>query len=337
MRVAVLTTSYPRSAGDAAGRFVADAVDHVRARGVDVEVVGPQQYRHYGIAYGHGMLGNLRRRPWLAVLVPALLASFVRAARRVDADLLHAHWLLAGWVAERSGKPYVVQVWGTDVELAQRAPWLARRVLRGARLVIAASNDLAERARALGAREVRVIPSGVELPERVGTEAEPAEVLYAGRLSAEKGVLELLDAAEGLNLVVAGDGPLRDRVPFARGFVPHDELQELYARAAVIACPSRREGFGVACLEAMAHGRPVVATRVGGLLDLVVDGETGIVVPPRDPAALRSALERLLADPDLRRKLGAAGRDRAGTHFSWEKVTDATLAAYAEAIGTMDP
>jgi glycosyltransferase involved in cell wall biosynthesis len=337
MRVAVLTTSYPRSAGDAAGRFVADAVDHVRARGVDVEVVGPQQYRHYGIAYGHGMLGNLRRRPWLAVLVPALLASFVRAARRVDADLLHAHWLFAGWVAERSGKPYVVQVWGTDVELARRAPWLARRVLRGARLVIAASNDLAERARALGAREVRVIPSGVELPERVGTEAEPAEVLYAGRLSAEKGVLELLDAAEGLNLVVAGDGPLRDRIPFARGFVPHDELQQLYARAAVIACPSRREGFGVACLEAMAHGRPVVATRVGGLLDLVVDGETGIVVPPRDPAALRSALERLLADPDLRRKLGAAGRDRAGTHFSWEKVTDATLAAYAEAIGTMDP
>ena len=337
MRVAVLTTSYPRSAGDAAGRFVADAVDHVRARGVEVEVVGPQQYRHYGIAYGHGMLGNLRRRPWLALLVPALLASFVRAARRVDADLLHAHWLPAGWVAERSGKPYVVQVWGTDVELARRAPWLARRVLRRARLVIAASNDLAERARALGAREVRVIPSGVELPERVGTEAEPAEVLYAGRLSAEKGVLELLDAAEGLNLVVAGDGPLRDRIPFARGFVPHDELQQLYARAAVIACPSRREGFGVACLEAMAHGRPVVATHVGGLLDLVVDGETGIVVPPRDPAALRSALDRLLVDPDLRRKLGSAGRDRARTHFSWERVTDATLAAYAEAVGTMEP
>jgi glycosyltransferase involved in cell wall biosynthesis len=337
VRVGVLTTSYPRSAGDAAGRFVADAVDHVRARGVDVEVVGPQQYRHYGIAYGHGMVGNLRRRPWLALLVPALLASFVRAARRVDADLLHAHWLPAGWVAERSGIPYVVQVWGTDVELARRAPWLARRVLHRARLVIAASNDLAERARVLGAREVRVIPSGVELPEDVGTEAEPAEVLYAGRLSAEKGVLELLDAAAGLNMVVAGDGPLRERIPFARGFVPHDELQQLYARAAVVACPSRREGFGVACLEAMAHGRPVVATRVGGLLDLVVDGETGIVVPPRDPAALRSALKRLLADPDLRRKLGSAGRERARTHFSWERVTDATLAAYAEAIGTMEP
>jgi glycosyltransferase involved in cell wall biosynthesis len=336
MRVAVLTTSYPRSAGDSAGRFLADAVDHVRARGVEVEVVGPQQYRHYGIAYGHGVLGNLRRRPWLALLVPALLAGFVRAARHVDADLVHAHWLPAGWVAARSGKPYVVQVHGTDVELARRAPWLARRVLRSARLVIAVSNDLAERARALGAREVRVIPNGVAVPVQVGEEAEPAEVLYAGRLSPEKGVLELLEAAQGMNLVIAGDGPLRDRVPSARGFVPRDVLRELYARAAVVACPSRREGFGVACLEAMAHARPVVATRVGGLLDLVVDGETGILVPPRDPAALRLALERLLGDAALRRKLGAAGRERARAHFSWEKVTDATLAAYAEALGTME-
>ena len=153
--------------------------------------------------------------------------------------------------------------------------------------MIAASRDLADRARSLGAREVRVVPSGVDLPPEVGAEAEPPEVLYAGRLSPEKGVLELVEAAGDLNLVVAGDGPLRGQIPGAQGFVVHDELQQLYARAAVVACPSRREGFGVACLEAMAHGRPVVATAVGGLLDLVVDGETGIVVPPRDPAALR--------------------------------------------------
>ena len=337
MRVAVLTTSYPRSPHDTAGRFVADAVERIRARGVDVEVVGPAQFRHYGIAYGHGVLGNLRRRPWLAPFVPALLAGFVRAARRVDADLLHAHWLPAGWVAARTGKPYVVQVWGTDVALARRAPWLARRVLRGARLVIAASSDLAEQARELGAREIRVIPSGVDLPGEVGEEAEPPEILYAGRLSPEKGVLELVEAARGMNLVVAGDGPLRARVPTARGFVPHDELQQLYARAAVVVCPSRREGFGVACLEAMAHGRPVVATAVGGLLDLVVPGETGLVVPPRDPAALRAALERLLEDPDLRRRLGRAGRARAAERFSWKTVTDATLAAYAEVVGTMGP
>jgi glycosyltransferase involved in cell wall biosynthesis len=103
----------------------------------------------------------------------------------------------------------------------------------------------------------------------------------------------------------------------------------------VVVCPSRREGFGVACLEAMAHGRPVVATAVGGLRDLVVDGETGIVVPPRDPAALRTALTTLLADRDLRRRLGSAGRERARAGFSWDAATDATLAAYSEAVGRM--
>jgi len=332
MRVGVLTTSYPRYPGDAAGRFVADAVEHVRRRGVDVEVVGPEQFRGYGLTLGHGVLGNLRRRPWLALFVPALLSSYVRAARRVDADLLHAHWLPSGWVAARSGRPYVVQVWGTDVELARRAPRLARGVLRGARLVIAASTALADSARELGATSVEVIPSGVELPAEVGAEASPPEVLYAGRLSPEKGVDELVDAARGMKLVVAGDGPLRARVPGALGFVPHDELQRLYARAAIVACPSRREGFGVACLEAMAHGRPVVASSVGGLRDLVVDGETGLVVPPRDRAALRRALERLLEDSDLRRRLGAAGRERARERFSWDAVTDATLAAYRMSV-----
>jgi len=332
MRVAVLTTSYPRYPGDAAGRFVADAVEHVRARGVAVEVVGPGEFRGFGLTYGHGVIGNLRRRPWLALFVPALLADFVRAARTVDADLLHAHWLPSGWVAARTGRPYVVQVWGTDVELVRRAPGLARRVLRGARLVIAASTALAESARALGATKVEVIPSGVDVPPEVGEEASPPEVLYAGRLSPEKGVEELVEATRGLNLVVAGDGPLRSRVPQARGFVPHEELQQLYARAAVVACPSRREGFGVACLEAMAHGRPVVATGVGGLRDLVVDGEGGLVVPTRDPVALRAALDRLLGDPGLRRRLGSGGRERAQEHFSWDVVTEATVAAYRMAL-----
>jgi glycosyltransferase involved in cell wall biosynthesis len=85
----------------------------------------------------------------------------------------------------------------------------------------------------------------------------------------------------------------------------------------------------------MAHGRPVVASSVGGLRDLVVDRETGLVVPPRDPAALRAALEELLGDRVLRRALGAAARERARERFSWETVTDSTLAAYAEAAGRM--
>ena len=334
MKVVVLTTSYPRFEGDAAGHFVGAAVERLRGRGLELDVVSPLRFNHYGIAYGDGVVGNLRRAPLRAALLPLMLAAFRRAAAGAarDADLVHAHWLPAGAIARSLRKPYVVQVWGTDVELARRAPWLARPVLRRARRVVAASSWLAEAARELGADDVRVIPSGVDLPERVGPPAEPPEVLYAGRLSAEKGVLELLEAADGLPLTVAGDGPLRDRVPGALGFVPHGQLAGLYERAAVVACPSRREGFGVVCAEAMAHGRPVVASAVGGLLDLVADGETGLLVPPRDPRALRGALDRLLGDGDLRRELGAAARERIRRRFAWDAVLDATLELYGEAV-----
>lgn len=334
MKVAVLTTSYPRFEEDAAGRFVADAVDRVRASGVDVDVVSPSDFRHFGIAYGAGVVGNLRANPARVLLLPAMLTNFSRAAKRAarDADLVHAHWLPSGAVALRCGKPFVLQVWGTDVELARRLPRVARPVLRRARLVIAASNALGEAARGLGAREVRVIPSGVELPPDTRDAADPPEVLYAGRLSPEKGILELLDAANGMKLTVVGDGPLRDRVPQARGFVPHAELGPLYDRAAVVAVPSRREGFGVVCAEAMAHGRPVVASGVGGLLDLVVHEETGLIVPPRDVEALRAALKRLLGNRSLRERMGANARERIREHFSWDRVTELTLEAYEEAL-----
>jgi glycosyltransferase involved in cell wall biosynthesis len=335
LKVVVLTTSYPRPGDETAGRFVADAVERVREAGVDVDVVSPARFRHFGIAYGHGVMANLRRRPWRAALVPALLLGFARAARRAarDADLVHAHWLPAGAVAMSTGKPFVVQLHGSDVELAKRVPWLARRVLRRAEAVVCVSTALAADARVLGAGEAVVIPNGVDVPAEAGEEADPPEVLYAGRLSREKGVLDLVQAADGMNLVVAGDGPLRAQVPQARGFVPRNELARLYSRAAVVACPSHREGFGVACLEAMAHGRPVVVGAVGGLLDLVVDGETGILVPPGDVVALRSALERVLGDRELRRRLGAAGRRRAQEQFSWDRVTRETVALYARYAG----
>ena len=212
-------------------------------------------------------------------------------------------------------------------------PWLARACSRRARVVVAPSTVLAVEARGLGAREVAVIPSGVDVADEVGAEDDPPFVLYAGRLSPEKGVLELVEAANGIPLVIVGDGPLRERVPGARGFVAHDELLKLYERAAVVAVPSFREGFGVVCAEAMAHARPVVASAVGGLLDLVADGETGIHVPPGDVAALRDALQRLLADPELRRRFGEAGRERVRERFSWAAVTDATVAAYERALG----
>jgi glycosyltransferase involved in cell wall biosynthesis len=332
MRVCVLTTSYPRSADDVAGRFVAEAVEHVRAAGVDVNVVSPADFPHFGIAFGGGIVQNLRAKPWRLFAVPLFLAAYARAARRAarHADVVHAHWIPSGIAALATGKPFVLQVWGTDVELARHAPWLVRPVIRRARVVIAASSFLAEQARALGAKEVRVIPNGVDIPAGVGEPAEPPHVLFVGRLSEEKGILEFLEATEGMPRVVVGDGPLCDRVPEAVGFVPHHLLGPYYERAAVVCVPSRREGYGVVAREAMACGRPVVATSVGGLVEALSAGETGLLVPPGDTAVLHAAISRLLDDRELRLRLGRAAHAHAQEAFQWSAYVDGVAKAYGQ-------
>ncbi len=335
MKVTVLTTSYPRQPGDVAGVFVQQAVERLRAAGVAVEVVSPATFRHYGIAYGDGIVNNLRQRPWLVLVLPLFLWSFTRAARRAsrDADVVHAHWIPSGLPALLTRRPVVLQLWGSDAALAARARWVFRPVVRRSRVVVCASRDLAEHAAELGARDVRVIPAGVEIPEIVAAPEEPPHVLFVGRLSEEKGVRELAEAARGLPLVVVGDGPLRDLLPQATGFVAPDHLGACYERASVVVVPSLREGYGMTAREAMAYGRPVVATAVGGLPDAVEDGVTGLLVPPGDPAALRAALERLLGDRELRERFGDRARTRAQERFTGDVESRELLAAYAAAAG----
>src|SRR5262245_62458327 len=130
MRVAFLTTSYPRDESDAAGAFMRDAVDDLRAAGLEINVVSPASFNHYGIAYGGGIMGNLRRSPGKALLLPAFLTAYTRAARRAaaTADLVHAHWLPSGLPALATRRPYLLTMHGTDAELARRAPALFRPV-----------------------------------------------------------------------------------------------------------------------------------------------------------------------------------------------------------------
>jgi glycosyltransferase involved in cell wall biosynthesis len=232
-------------------------------------------YRDHGLAYGVGLARNARWRPWA---VPPLLASMTRAARRAArrADVVHAHWLPTGLPAALAGRPFVLTLHGTDVELARRAARLARRIVGRAAVVIGVSQALTDAARRLGARDARFVPNAVAVPERVAKEAEPAEVLFAGRLSPEKGVEDLLAVADGLRLVVAGDGPLRPQVPQALGMLSRERLYERLDRAAI---------------------------------------------------------DRLLADPELRARLGAAARVRIGELCGWDRVLDETLAAYEAAVG----
>jgi glycosyltransferase involved in cell wall biosynthesis len=311
VKVLVLTTSYPPHGGS----FVAASVEGARARGIDVEVVSPSSFRHFGIAGGHGIVGNLRARPWLVALLPLFFWNFRRAAARHDADLVHAHWLVSGLVAATLRRPYVVQPWGTDVALLGRLPWRFPHV-------IAASRFLAE---AMGT--ATVVPTAVAIPDSV-VDSDDGTILFAGRLSPEKGIEEFLAASEGLPRKIVGGGP----VDVPEGVGPVDDVAPYYERAAVVAVPSRREGYGMVAREAMAHGRAVVASAVGGLCDAIDDGVDGVLVPPRDVAALRAALERLLGDPELRARLGAAARAKAEREWSREAMADALVRVYEEAV-----
>ena len=141
---------------------------------------------------------------------------------------------------------------------------------------------------------------------------EPADLVVAGE------IIEHLDAP----------GPfLRAMLALVR---PDGELERLYDRAAVVVLPSYREGLPLCVIEAMAHGRPVVATAVGGIPELVEDGVTGFLVEPGDAAGLREALHCVLADPLLRRRMGREGRRRIVERCSLDAVTDATLDAYRQ-------
>jgi glycosyltransferase involved in cell wall biosynthesis len=342
-KVVFFTTSYPRHKDDFAGRFVSEPVERLRAQGLQVEVVHPGVYNDYGLTFdGGGIIRGIKRKPWLA---PLLALSMIRTLRRAakDSDLVHAQWLAGGVVALFSGKPFVVSLLGSisgrvldDFLLLRRAPWLVRPILHRAKATICISEALVESARAAKIRNIEFIPIGIEIPEPRNEEVTPAEVFYTGRLSPEKGVQDLAAAREGLNLVISGDGPLRHLVPDALGFISRDELEDRFARAAVVVVPSRSEGFGVVCAEAMARGKAVVAGATGGLLGLVKHERTGLLVEPGNPPELRAAIDRLLADAPLRARLGAAAREWITELCSWERVLEATLATYADATGRED-
>ncbi len=340
LRIVTFTTSYPRHDGDFAGLFVRDLVERVRERDTHVTVVGPGSYHDLGLtaATGRGLVGNLRRRPWVAPLAVAGMAHALRRAAR-DADLVHANWLAGAAVARLAGRPYVVTLHGSgsagrfdDLSLAGRAPALVRWALGPARAVICVSEPLADAVRDLGVWNVHVIPSGVEIPPAVVAPEEPPFALYVGRLSDEKGVDVLREAARDLSLVVVGDGPRRDVFPDALGFLPPADVRRWYERAAVVVLPSLREGLGNVLLEAMAHGRPVVASDVGGIPTIVEHLETGMLVPPGDASALRDALTLLLGDAALRERLGRAGRGLVAARADWETVVERTLAVYRDAV-----
>ena len=258
---------------------------------------------------------------------------------------MHGHWLPAGMVARVTRRPFVTTVHGSDLALAERVPALVRATLSN-HVTIAVSEDMRrELARLAPHADIRVVPpGGVEFPPRPYSEATPGRLLFVGRLVDVKGVDTLMSAwpairaaAPYATLDVVGVGPLAELVHGdgvrALGRVRPDEIAGLYADAAAVVVPSRRDSFSLACLEAMATARPVVCTPVGDMAGRVRDGVDGIVVRPDDPAAVAGAGSSCSPIPPPPPRWGSRPARRAEARYSWDVIVREMLAAYEAAIG----
>jgi phosphatidyl-myo-inositol dimannoside synthase len=253
---------------------------------------------------------------------------------------------------------------------------LTRRVLRAAAGVVAAGTYPARIATRVAGTQLPalIVPPGVDpeqfqpLPpdaqaaarRRWGLAPERPLVLGLSRLVPRKGFDVLIDAVAGLDpdvqLAIGGTGRDAGRLASraarrgiaARtrflGRVPDDDLTGLYASADVFAmlcrerwCGLEAEGYGIVFVEAGACGVPVVAGRSGGAHEAVVDGETGLVVEPRDVVGVRAALERLLGDQALRKRFGAAGRRRAVDELSYDRLVTRLLPVTRGDLGALSP
>jgi glycosyltransferase involved in cell wall biosynthesis len=260
---------------------------------------------------------------------------------------------VAASAARRLGVPYGFSVHALDARKVTRGE-LADRA-RDAACVIACNPDVAGDLRRVGA-PVQLMPHGVDLERFRPTPPPPCEVLTilaVGRLVEKKGFPVLLDAAAQLlapyTLRIVGDGPLRpelerriaehrlgDRVQLV-GPSTHDELPAEFAAAHIVVVPSitdssgDRDGLPNVVLEAMSSARPVVASDVGAVSSAVIDGRTGVLVPPGDAHALAGALEFLVDQPDMRERLGREARARVEADFELNSCT-ARLRAFLETV-----
>ncbi len=293
----------------------------------------------------------LIRRPDLIVCGHVITAPAALAARR----LLRV--------------PYVVFTYGYEIR-RRRSRQVVGRLLRGADMVIACSRFTrsAVLGHGLAPERVRLLYPGAD-PERFNPEPHrnagredghaPTMLsvarltdLYKGHDTAIRALPLIKAKCPGVRYVIAGDGPLRDYLGrLARsigverdveflGEVEDEALTDFYHSSDVLVLLSREsaseggaEGFGIVCLEAAACGKPVVAGRSGGLVDSVLDGETGILVDPLDIGAVAEAIVAVLQDPGLARRLGEAGRRRVLERFTWDAMAAEARRLFAEAVG----
>jgi glycosyltransferase involved in cell wall biosynthesis len=287
-----------------------------------------------------------------------------RHSARHKADVCIAFFGLpagpAAWFLKtRHGTPYIISLRGGDVpgflpEVLRNwhrlSGGLIRFLWRKAAFVVANSQGLAALAgRSLPLLRIPVIPNGVDTawpayapPLDAGASTE-VRLIATGRLNIQKNYPCLLRALAAMRetnwtLEIIGDGPERGALQnlarelgiagrvFFRGWLDREDLRSRLAKADMYVFPSLQEGMPNTLLEAMAAGLPVVASKVTGCEELVIDGETGVLTPPDDVLALRAAMARLMGSPETRVRMGLCGQKRVQEHYTWPAAAAAYLA-----------
>jgi len=401
VKVALLTREYPPEVYGGAGVHV-EYLSREVARLVDADVYC------FGAPRDSGLVAKTYL-PWDAIASNGpgsalrTMSVDLRMAGDVGgADVVHSHTWYANFAGHLAkllyGSPHVM----TAHSLEPLRPWKAeqlgagyalssfceRTAIESADAVIAVSaamgEDVARAYPRVQPGRIHVIHNGIDpdeyrpdrgthVLERFGFDHAVPSVLFVGRITRQKGIVHLLDAAEHLpeeaQLILCAGAPdtpeigaemrarvaelrrVRSRVLWIEEMLPRPDMIQIFSHATVFVCPSVYEPFGLINLEAMACEIPVVATATGGIPEIVVDGETGYLVPvevgddkfgsPRDPARfaadLAERINDLLAEPAKARRFGEAGRLRVLEHFSWTAIARRTVDLYQQLLMTVNP
>ena len=325
----------------------------------DLEGVHVIRYHYFPIhkwetlCYPGAIVPRIKEKKIRVLLVPFLLLSlYIKLAKILpEYDIVHSHWLIPqGIVQSFFKKPYIVTGHGGDVTSLNKGIFkkLKIRCLKNAKYVTVVSEYLKSKVQEL-VPEINpsVISMGVDVTkfgkqyrvENYFNQGDKKVVLFVGRLVEIKGVNYLIDAIKNIDalLVIAGDGPLRqqleeqaaemkDKVVFL-GAKTHEELKTIYASADVFVAPSitaqdgAREGFGLVLLEAMASELPIVASRSGGIVQLIQNGENGLLCEEKSVEQLRDNIKSLLSNADLYQKI-VYGSQQTLKKYDYRTITE---------------
>ena len=326
---------------------------HFASKGNEIHIISFRDAEIDGVIVHHfDSSGTINISPSASIFEKIRYLFWVKRVKdlilKIKPDILHAHWATSyGLLAALSGfHPFILSVWGSDVILFPKKLWITKKILKfnlsRADVVTATSNALAKETMDYisGNKQVHVIPFGVNINQfySINKNYNTDEFCVGIVKTLEKiyGIKYLILAVEIVikkgykcHLIIVGDGSLRKKlvqlcdeirisnfVTFTGKIPNHMVVSQLHSFD-VFVVPSLSESFGVSAIEASACSIPVIASNIGGLPEVVINGKTGYLVPPGDAESIAEKIIKLIEEPSLRQRLGKGGRKYVLENYEW--------------------